>query len=175
MNQVFPLTHPASTTIEKCWYCKAKAHPSAAIKVEMAKYRPDNYSLLDEKNNLTYPLFTVKIVFINPWRLELYVPRCLGCRFKHGLFKVLKRVLNILFWIFLLYLYFYSLILFGGFVVVSLVLYGLSTRLINIERRAPDFLRRQQYNYAFEHTEIYHLYKTGWTIIPKKNKIKKKK
>ena len=163
MNEVFPLTHPASTTIEKCWYCKAKAHPSAAIKVEMAKYRPDNYSLLDEKNNLTYPLFTVKIVFINPWRLELYVPRCLGCRFKHGLFKVL------------LYLYFYSLILFGGFVVVSLVLYGLSTRLINIERRAPDFLRRQQYNYAFEHTEIYHLYKTGWTIIPKKNKIKKKK
>ena len=140
----------------------------------MAKFRPANYSLLDEKANLIYPQFNVKIVFINPWQLELYVPRCLGCRFKHGLFKFFIWAINMVIWIFLLYLFFYNLYIFAGFVVVMLIVYGLSTRLFHIELRAPDFIKRQQYSYAFQHTEIYHLYKTGWFIIPKKDKIKKK-
>jgi hypothetical protein len=166
---------------EKCWFCKKrKANPSSAVMVKMSKIR----TIFDHTDPYKDPLYSVRVEFIDPSNLVVFVPSCKSCQSTQKFFHIMnslsgfvKWLLNSLIWLFMLGLYFVNLVAFVVVVIICLIVAGIYLKgkwgsRDEYGQYVPEFIKHHLASYAYQHPEVQSLSTKYWIIPLPAQKVK---
>jgi hypothetical protein len=155
MNHTKQPENKSSNLKDNCWFCNARALPSSSLKLQFGKSFIPN----DKPDNRSDPLYSVKVEFIDQYRLEIYIPRCTTCKTIQTTISFVKKSLYYSLPIIFLVIFIINIFV-AFFVFISLaLLYQFRKFFFKL---IPGFINRRFHDYAFQHPEVKKLRQAGW-------------
>ena len=155
MKQSNQTTAPALSSTQNCWFCNSQSKPSSSLKLQFRK----SFITIHQNDNSSDPLYSIRVEFIDPYIVEIYIPRCGMCKTVQACVALGNKILLYATPILMLILFFINPII---CVVVSLLLGLLYNKRKSLVKMLPAFVKRRLHNHAYQHPEAINLKGKGW-------------